>query len=483
MKNISKHIVTLLIATFFVTACVSATTTNKEIATVENTPTLTASPTTQPTVTSTPSATPTPAPTNRPDWVPKGAIAGFGMGSDGQAIYSKYSASISGNGNAVIIGDTLMRTNEFTNISPLDVHKICQDPKPPTSFMDNEGKYIYLRCGENKMMVAELATMKVVSSYDRPLNYKINTDPQSHPWADNRVLLALMYENPSSSPVKYRIEIWDPLQNNKISTLDVNIPEFKTSASSFAQIAISPHSKYLVVLPPDGKKILSYDIDSGALIQSIRLNTPRPLALFLQEGVFFDDDGIFFIRHANFVEAYSIESGKFIQKIFNLKLIKGNKCETFCPDDKNNFAYFSKTKIFVNYFNTPDINNNMNITFNFYDLESGKKTSTTSIQLPYKLQNGEKADRTKQVLSIGLINLPPEANGNTAVVGATLHPSKNIWMQNSTIYVVDIPTNTILKSYTWQHGGWNISFLTFNNFLLANQSPDPFYSLWDISTP
>jgi hypothetical protein len=369
----------------------------------------------------------------------------------------------------------LMRTNEFKKFTYLDVHKICSDPQPPTQFIDNEGKYIYLRCGENELMVAELATMNVVSSFDRPIRWALNADPQRHPWADDRTLLVLLYENPKSSPVKYRIEAWDPTQNKK--TLDVNVPEFQPSDISGTQVFISPRSKYLVIMPPDGKSILSYNLDSGALVQNIKLNTPRPLSKYVDEGMFSNDDTIFFIRHADFVEAYSIESGELIQKISGLQLIKGNTCTTFCPGDKNNFAYFNENKTFVNYYNVSDA-----LSFSTYDLESGQKMSTTSIQLPYILKNGEKVDRKKHAFSIDLVYLPPAHNGNIAVVEAKLHPAGNS-LYDSTIYIVDIPTNTILKSYTWQHSAWNLSFLAFKDFVLARQSPTPIYFLWDISTP
>jgi WD40 repeat protein len=398
---------------------------------------------------------------------------------NGFNLYSKYEASISGNGNSFIVEDVLIQTNDPANFIHFDLHRICDDPRPPTQFIDSDGKYIYFPCGENKFIVAELATMKEVMSFDRPLRLPLSTNSQRHPWVDDRTLLALMYKNSESSPVKYRIEIWDPIQDKKVSTLNVDIPEFQTQGTP--NLAISPHSKYLVVMPSDGKSILSYDAASGALVQNIKLNTPRPLDKLLNEGVFLDGDATFFIRHANFVEAYSIESGALIQKISGLQLVKGNTCETFCPGDKNNFAYFDKTKTFVGYDVKTD-KDNINLSFISYNLISGQKTSVNSVQLPYKLQSGEKVDRAKQALSIKLIYMPPENNGNTAIVAATLsHVGSNT--RDSTIYVVDIPTNTILKSYTWQHSAWNISFLAFNNFLLARQSPTPLYFLWDISTP
>lgn len=398
---------------------------------------------------------------------------------NGFNLYSKYEASISGNGNAVIVGDTLMQTSEFTKFTYLNLHKICNDPQPPAQFVDSDGKYIYFPCGENKFIVAELATMREVMSFDRPLQWPLSTNSQRHPWADDRALLALMYKNSESSPVKYRIEIWDPAQNKKVSTINVDIPEFQTRDAP--NLAISPHSKYLVVIPSDGKSILSYDIASGALVQNIKLNTLRPLNPLLNEGVFLDGDATFFIRHANFVEAYSIESGELIQRISNLKLVKGNTCETFCPDNKNNFTYFNESDTFVNYVAETD-KDNINLSFISYNLKSGQKTSVNSVQLPYKLQSGEKVDRAKNAVSIKLVYMPPENNGNTAVVAATLsHMGSNAL--DSTIYVVDIPTNTIQKSYTWQHSAWNLSFLAFNNFLLARQSPTPLYFLWDISTP
>jgi WD40 repeat protein len=399
---------------------------------------------------------------------------------NGFNVYSKYLTDVSGNGTAIIVGETLMKTSSPTNFQYLNLRKFCSDAGESAQFADNEGKYIFFWCGDNKWMVAELATMKVVSSFNRSLRWAFNTEPQRHPWADDRTLMVLLYENPQSSAAKYRLEVWDPTRNKKF--LDVNIPDFQPSdTGAQLQMRISPSSKYLVIMLPDGKRILSYDLASGALVQNIKLNTPRPLNTYLDEGMFSNDDTTFFIRHADFVEAYSIESGALIQKISRLKLMKGNTCESFCPKDKNNFAYFGETKTFVNYYYVSDINS-VSLAFDYYDLESGQKTSSAIIQLPPRLASGEKVDRSKNALGIDLVYMPPEGKGNIVVVLAGFIPSKTL-LRDSTIYVADVAANTVLKSYTWRHTGWAANYLAFNNFLFADLRPDPVSFLFDISVP
>jgi hypothetical protein len=297
---------------------------------------------------------------------------------------------------------------------------------------------------------------------------------ESHPWADKRGVLALMYKN---SETAYRIEVWNPIQDKKISAMTMEMPKSERNPS----MRISPHSKYLVVMTSDGKSIQSYDINTGKLIQNIELKTPRPLSNWVDEGVFFDDDAIFFIRHSNFVEAYSIESGQFLQKISGLNLLQGNSCATFCLEDPNNFTYFSRTKTFVVYNNASN-RNNIDLSFTSYDIETAQKIGTTSIQLPYQLQNGEKVDKGKLSLSIDYIYLPSEENGNIAVVKVNLH-DWDTTLHDSTIYVVDVSANKVLKSYTWQHTSWASKSLAFKNFFFFDGRPEPVSFLFDISTP
>jgi WD40 repeat protein len=394
--------------------------------------------------------------------------------------FYRYFMSYSGNGNAFRWGDLLMYSEDFSKQTHLDIYSLCGSPRH-LGFADNDGKYISVSCDKDKIVTVEAKTMKVVSSFPLPLTYTSNTFVAEHPWSDERELLALMYENSNSSPAKYRIEIWNPIQNKKISTLDVDIHEFQLPDVGSARFVISPHSKYLVVLPPDGKTILSYRIDSGALIQNIKLNTPRPLHAGIDEGMFLDGDELFFIRHDNFIEAYSVESGELIQKISGLQLIKWNLCEGLCLPDKNNFAYFSETKSFVNY-NYVHGGDKFSLNFNFYDIESGKKVSSSSIQMPFKLKSGEKVGMGKYSLMIDYVYLPPEKNGNVAVVGVRLDPVGNKQLYDSTIYVVDISTNTILKNYTWQHTNWSTRSFAYKNLFLFFLH-DPVYFLFDISTP
>jgi WD40 repeat protein len=391
--------------------------------------------------------------------------------------YYRFFVSRSSNGNAFRWGDLLIYSDDFSKQTYLDIYKLCNDAQH-AGFADNDGKYIYVSCGKDKLLTVDAKTMKTTSSFPLPLVYTSNTYVWVHPWNDDRVLLALMYENPTSSPAKYRIEIWNPIQNKKISTLVVDIPDLEGG-----YILLSPQSKYLVVLPPEGKNILYYDINSGSLLGNIKLNTPRPLeSTFGKGSMFLDGDDLFFTRYANFIEVYSLGDGKFVQKISNLKLHKPSSAATFAIKLFNNFFYFNETKTLIVYGAGTNNRENLNIMFTSYDIETGKKTSTATIQMPYKLKSGEKVNKAKQSLGIDYVYMPPEKNGSVAVIVASLHDwSTTVF--DTTIYVVDIPTNTVLKSYTWQHTSWSSGCFAYKDFLFFNGSPDPVYFLFDISTP
>jgi len=393
--------------------------------------------------------------------------------------FNRYGLDASSSGNAFLWDRSLLiYSDDFFKQTYLDIYKLCSDAQY-IGFADNGGKYISVSCGEGKFLTVESKTMKTVSSFPLPLAYTSNTYVRYHPWSDDRELMALVYENPNSSPAKYRIEIQNPIQNKKISTLDVNITDFKGS-----HILFSPQSKYLVVMPPDEKNILVYDVDSGSLFRDIKLNTPQPLNSNQDIGsMFLDGDDLFFTRYSNFVEVYSLERGELVQEISNLKLHKPNYAETFSIKLFNNFFYFDKTKTLMVYEMGRDNRKNLNIMFTSYNIESGKKISTTSIQMPYEIKSGEKVNKAKLSLAIDDIYLPLEQNGNIAVVKATLHDFSTT-VYDSTIYVVDIPTNTILKNYTWQYGtdAYNSFDYTLirNNFLISFGDST---LLFDISMP
>lgn len=391
--------------------------------------------------------------------------------------FYRYFMSYSGNGNAFRWGDLVMYSDDFLKQTHVDIYSLCGNPRH-IGFADNDGKYVSVYCDKDKILTIETKTMKVVSSFPAPLKYASNTFVAEHPWSDERELLALMYENSNSSPAKYRIEIWDPIQSKKISTLDVDIPDL-----TGAYILLSPQSKYLVVLPPNGKNILYYDIDSGSLLGNIELNTPRPLESSFGKGsMFLDGDDLLFTRYANSIEVYSLENGNFVQKISNLKLHKPNSAATFDIKLFNNFFYFDETRTLTVYGLGANNRENLNITFTSYDIDTGEKVSADTIQMPYKLKSGEKVNKAKQSLAINHVYMPLEKNGNIAVIVASLHDSSTT-LFDTTIYVVDVPTNTVLKSYTWQHTSWAGNFFAYKDFVFFGGAPDPVYFLFDISTP
>lgn len=398
-----------------------------------------------------------------------GKIEEFNFSPPRYIDFAGTSALISGDGKAFWGGDRIIYPDSIKKYQLIDINKACgSEVSVFRKFADNDGKYLLLPCESGKLIVVETETMKIVSTYDdakflagradRTGDFTSNTFVNEHPWPDKQELLVLIYEN--SNEFK-KIEIWNPITNTKISTIDTVVP-IKTVFTR-----ISPNSKYIVVTALDGKSIQAYDIATGALVQDIELSTPAQADSSLISGVFLDGDDLFFMRHDTYVEAYSIESGVMLRK-FNFKLPKSNTCRGDC----NNFAYFSKTKTFTTY-NSAGTRKNPMVDFTSYDIESGEKVSTISVQIP-------------EGMYATYIYMPPEKNGDVAVVMAY---GEGDYFKNEAIdialYIVDIPTNTILKSYTGlrTRPSWE-SFVAFKDFLLYHPNTfDDVYFLYDISTP
>lgn len=389
-----------------------------------------------------------------------GKIEEFNFSPPRYIDFAGTSALISGNGKAFWGGDRIIYPDSIKKYQLTDINKACgSEVSVFRKFADNDGKYLLLPCESGKLIVVEAETMKVVSSYKKP-DYRIisNTSANEHPWMDEEELIVLTYENSTTSD---RIEIWNPIKNTKISTINPATP----INPQFTRI--SPHSKYIVATASDAKSIQAYDIAAGTLVQNIKLNTPAQMDSSLISGIFLDGDDLFFMRHDNYVEAYSIESGVMLRK-FNFKLPKSNTCRGDC----NNFAYFSKTKTFTTY-NSAGTRKKPMVDFTSYDIESGEKISTNSVQIP-------------EGMYAAYIYMPPEKNGDVAVVMAY---GEGDYFKNEAIdialYIVDIPANTILKSYNGlrTRPSWE-SFVAFKDFLLYHPSTfDDVYFLYDISTP
>jgi WD40 repeat protein len=287
-------------------------------------------------------------------------------------------------------------------------------------FLDNAGKYLVMQCEEkNRLVVFETKGTSITFGYPNPLWMVNNADSYFHPWKDNRELQALLYENPDSSTARYRIEIWELLKNNKLSSFDVDVSEAPV-------IRFSPGSAFLGVIDTKKNTLLIYETISGQLKQSIPFDSKL-------DTLYFDErDTMIFTSRAGSIKNYSIESGELLQTYKGLS-----------SGEPQGMAYFDASQTLVWYYIRGEY-----AFFDLFDPATGNKVATHAIKLPTDRQIGT------------IIYLPPAGLGKLAVVA---NPGN--------IFFIDLLTDTITKTYQWKSDNLIFPPIAIENYLIIDENP------------
>lgn len=332
-------------------------------------------------------------------------------------------------------------------------------------FFGNEEKHFLAEC-EESIRVVEINTLKMVFEKERGIWYTNNTNVYHHPWDDNLEFISLLYENLSGTSSKYYVEIWEPLNNKNLSTFDVDMKD-NNSWTMF-----SPQSTLLAVIPREKGNIQIHEISSGKLVQSIPNNATG------EERYFIDDVNLLlFVSKKNSVEIISIASGQTLKKISGLpsgKYINGvNRNEPF-----QGMQYFNGSNAFVWYY-TQDSKNGQIVYFDYYEINTGEKISSYSIEVPFSRSNPFFDDGKTYRGGVNDIYFHPENSGETAVITLTV-TNPGDWKHNY-IFVVDIVNNKILKTYSYIGNHWFEPNQTpiINGFMLQRKYDSIFK--WDVS--
>lgn len=333
------------------------------------------------------------------------------------------------------------------------------------SFFGNTDAYLLADCG-NDIRVVDIKTLKTIFQAKTPIWRANNTDIYRHPWVDEAELLALLRENQSETGAKYSVEIWEPINNKKLSAFDVDIKD----ANSW--IMFSPQSSVLAVIPREKGNIQIHETSSGKLIQSVPKNSTG------EESYLIDDvNSLLFVNKKNALEIISIMSGQTLKKITGLpsgKSVNGiNLNKPF-----QGMQYFNGSGAFIWYY-TKDSKNGQTVYFDYYDIGTGEKISDYSIEVPFSRTNPFFEDGRTYRGGVTDLYFHPENNGETAVITVTASDLLN-WNHNY-IFVVDIVNNKILKTYSFIGNSWFEPDQTpiINNFIFQ-RSYDTIFK-WDVS--
>jgi WD40 repeat protein len=335
MKNVSKYIVALLVFAFVITACASATT-NEEIVTVENTPTLTASPTVPPTATFTPTAPPTPAPTNHPGWIPEGAIARFGMGTyNAMAISPDNSiVVVAGTGGVHFIDPLAGVTTNFLETGA-NAEDVAFSP---------DGKQIYIGLGIQGVAVwvrDEINSWKQEEILPVPCAAQVKISP------NNDILFTKCWENAKNS----KFIAWDIA--SKTQRYQTNYAQPKTSFAMAFSLAnpdlMAVAANYTVTLmevkggrtisiyyEPNKNKVVDLDFSTDGSQLAITSESSEVILLNVESG---EESGR--IQHSSnvsqlsFIDADTVVA--FMEKYFIVENLDGKTLKKF--DFSLNRAY------------------------------------------------------------------------------------------------------------------------------------------------
>lgn len=386
-----------------------------------------------------------------------GKISGF--------VYTNWkTVNYSGDGNAFV--GTWYSTDYFfgdfkspDDFKYLNANEICHGGRW-VSFFGNSSKYFLITC-EDSLKVMEIATKRIVFSKPLPVRNETNAKLY-HPWSDERELLAMTYEGRPGSDTKYYIEIWEPLDNKKISVIDLEIK------NDVPWMIFSPQSKLLAVTSKDNSNIYIYDILDGRLMQTISGIQPGVKRYWIS-----DSNRALIFQRENRIDVYSIESGELLYRTTGL-----------CSGDSSfripaqGMEFFDEVGTLV-WYCFKYVNAKWVAYFDYYELSSGEPISNYSIEIPISGNNPYYDDGNNYRSGITDVLFHPEGNGNTVVITAVTADLLK-WKHNY-IFVIDISGNEILKTYSYIGSEWFLPDQTpiINNFMFQRNFDTIFK--WDVS--
>jgi WD40 repeat protein len=312
---------------------------------------------------------------------------------------------------------------------------------PGNGFLDlfgKSGKYFKVNC-EDTIKIIEIATGKTVFSKKAPVRDTTNEDFFSHPMNQDDELLALLYKDDNG---KYYAEIWEPLKNKKISTFEVSLPSSELEKMYSDNFQFSPQSNLIAIAPRGSSRTNIYDVGTGNLLTSIPNGDPGKGDF---ELILDDEQMLCFIRRNASVDVFSIETGELLHYFRGLR--EGQRVGGLGVQVQG-MEYFPESKTFVWYY-TRDIRNGQSITFEYYTIPDGQKVDSYVVEIPIDKQN-PLFDEKRSYPQSGILDVVfhPDGQGKTAVVTAI---TEGYGWDHNFIYVVDIESAEILKSYAYPY--------------------------------